>query len=118
MALNSTVIKTRRDENGSVQPIRPVTEETETVETLSNYVEGESFIEIKNPEDLDAAVPLTLNGTTDFVFNQPTVDWTVTQAHMDALPNRCYVCFLHLVNTGNSPPLETISKHELIIEAT
>ena len=117
MALNSTVIKIRRDENGAVHPIRPVTEETEVVETLSNYVVGESFIEIKDPEDLSTAV-LTLNGTTDFVFNQPTIDWTQTQAHMDVLLNKNYVCFLHLVNTGNSPPLETISKHELIIEPT
>jgi len=117
MALNSTVLKMRRDENGMVQPIRPVTEESETVETLSNYVESESFIEIKNPEDLDTVV-LKLDGSTDFVFNQPTINWTVTQTHMDSLSNRYYVCFLHLVNTANSPPLETISKHELIIEDT
>ena len=107
----STTAKIFRGENGQQYTFQIISESGVT-ENLSLYVDTESRIEIKDPDDLDTIL-LTLT-SADFSFASPNVIWTQTDAHTTLLPKSHYVCFVHLVNVTTS--LETISKHFLTIE--
>ena len=107
----STTAKIFRGENGQLYPFQIISE-SGTTENLSLYVDTESRIEIKDPDDLDTIV-LTLT-SADFTFSSPNVIWTPTDAHTALLPKSHYVCFVHLINVTTN--LETISKHFLTIE--
>jgi len=112
----TTLAKIRRGENGQSYSFRIVSE-SGTEENLASYVLAESSIKIKDPDD--STLKVTLEGSaSDISFSSPNVIWKPTDAQITLLPKQNYVCFVHLIDTGASPPLETISKHLLLITDT
>jgi hypothetical protein len=83
-----------------------------TVADLSWGVEADSTIEFK--EQGKDIVILTLTGTTDFTFANPTITWTPTDTHLNTLTvNKTYDCFVHARN--NATPRERVLKFTLTL---
>ena len=104
---NTVVI--RRGENGFVIPIN--IKQGGVDRALTDFVEADTVIDLKQSPGSTTILQLT---DSDFAFNTPNIDWTITDAHTTTLPSAGYFGYVHLKNDGNS--LEEIATFKLMIE--
>jgi len=97
-----------RGENGFIEPI--TIKQGGANRALTPFLEADTTIQFSLVYRGTVALTLT---STDFDFSTPDIDWTITDTHLDALPESTYYATVYLRHNGNA--LEEHADFQLII---